>query len=55
VHGRIRRLIEASTDEIFAAAVEDGMTTLREDGMRLCRAGISSVDEIRRVTGDRLA
>lgn len=54
VHGRIRRLIEASTDEIFAAAVEDGMTTLREDGMRLCRAGISSVDEIRRVTGDRL-
>jgi type IV pilus assembly protein PilB len=55
VHGRIRRLIEASTDEIFAAAVEDGMTTLREDGMRLCRAGISSIDEIRRVTGDRLA
>ena len=54
VHGRIRRLIEASTDEIFAAAVEDGMTTLREDGMRLCRAGISSIDEIRRVTGDRL-
>ena len=55
VHGRIRRLIEASTEEIFAAAVEDGMTTLREDGMRLCRAGISSLDEIRRVTGDRLA
>jgi len=54
VHGRVRRLIEASTDEIFAAAVEDGMTTLRQDGMRLCRAGISSVDEIRRVTGDRL-
>jgi len=54
VHGRIRRLIEASTDEIFAAAVEAGMTTLREDGMRLCRAGISSIDEIRRVTGDRL-
>ena len=54
VHGKIRRLIEASTEEIFAAAVEAGMTTLREDGLRLCRAGISSLEEIRRVTGDRL-
>jgi len=54
VVGRIRRLIEASTEEIFAAAVEAGMATLREDGLRLCRAGISSLDEIRRVTGDRL-
>ncbi|HEX4930718.1 MAG TPA: ATPase, T2SS/T4P/T4SS family [Gaiellaceae bacterium] len=54
VVGKIRRLIEASTEEIFAAAVEAGMTTLREDGIRLCRAGISSLDEIRRVTGDRL-
>jgi len=54
IHGRIRRLIEASTEEIFAAAVEAGMTTLREDGIRLVRAGISSLDEIRRVTGDRL-
>ena len=54
IHGRLRRLIEASTEEIFAAAVEAGMTTLREDGIRLVRAGISSLDEIRRVTGDRL-
>ena len=54
VVGRIRRLIEASTEEIFAAAVEGGMATLREDGLRLCRTGISSLDEIRRVTGDRL-
>ena len=52
--GRIRRLIEASTEEIFAAAVEAGMTTLREDGLRLCAAGVSSLEEIRRVTGDRL-
>ena len=52
--GRIRRLIESSTEEIFAAAVEAGMITLREDGIRLCRAGVSSLDEIRRVTGDRL-
>jgi type IV pilus assembly protein PilB len=54
IHGRIRKLIEASTEEIFAAAVEEGMTTLRSDGIRLCVAGTSSVDEIRRVTGDRL-
>jgi len=54
VVGRIRRLIEASTEEIFAAAVDAGMATLREDGLRLCRNGISSLDEVRRVTGDRL-
>ena len=54
IHGRIRRLVEASTEEIFAAAVEEGMTTLRSDGIRLCLAGTSSIDEIRRVTGDRL-
>jgi len=55
VHGRLRRLIESgSTDEIFAEAVEHGMTTLRQDGIRLALAGISSLDEVRRVTGDRL-
>jgi type IV pilus assembly protein PilB len=54
VVGKIRRLIEASTEEIFAAAVEAGMKTLREDGLRLCLAGTSSLEEIRRVTGDRL-
>jgi type IV pilus assembly protein PilB len=54
VQGVIRRLIEASTEEIFAAAVEQGMTTLRQDGVRLVVEGVSSIDEIRRVTGDRL-
>jgi type IV pilus assembly protein PilB len=54
VQGKIRRLIEASTDDIFAAAVEDGMTTLRHDGLRLVREGVSTLDEIRRVTGDRI-
>jgi type IV pilus assembly protein PilB len=54
IHGRIRKLVEASTEEIFAAAVEEGMATLRSDGIRLCADGTSSVDEIRRVTGDRL-
>ncbi len=56
VQGRMRRLIETgSTDEIFAEAVAEGMTTLREDGLRLAVAGLSSLDEVRRVTGDRLS
>ena len=55
VQGEIRSLVERSTDEIFAAAVRQGMTTLRDDGMRLALAGVTSVDEIRRVTGLRLS
>jgi type IV pilus assembly protein PilB len=54
VHGEVRALIESSAEEIFAAAVRQGMTTLRDDGMRLALTGVSSVDEIRRVTGIRL-
>jgi type IV pilus assembly protein PilB len=55
VQGRMRRLIESgSTEEIFAEATAQGMATLRQDGFRLAVAGISSLDEIRRVTGDRL-
>jgi type IV pilus assembly protein PilB len=54
VTGEIRKLVDATTDEIFAAAVAGGMTTLRQDGIRLCLEGISSLEEIRRVTGDRL-
>jgi type IV pilus assembly protein PilB len=54
VRGEIRSLVESSTDAIFAAAVREGMKTLREDGLRLCREGLSSLEEIRRVTGERL-
>jgi type II secretory ATPase GspE/PulE/Tfp pilus assembly ATPase PilB-like protein len=54
VEGNIRRLIDASTEEIFAAAVEQGMTTLRESGLRLSVTGVTSLEEARRVTGDRL-
>ena len=54
VRGEIRSLVESSTEAIFAAAVRHGMTTLREDGLRICREGFSSLDEIRRVTGDRI-
>jgi type IV pilus assembly protein PilB len=53
VEGKVRRAIDAPTEEIFAAAVEQGMTTLRESGIALCAAGVSSLDEIRRVTGER--
>jgi hypothetical protein len=28
------------------------MTTLRQDGIRLCLEGVSALAEIRRVTGD---
>jgi type IV pilus assembly protein PilB len=52
--GKLRRLIGASTEDLFAAAVAQGMTTLREDGVRLVLEGLSSLDEIRRVTGDRM-
>jgi hypothetical protein len=31
------------------------MTTLHQDGVRLCLEGVSSLEEIRRVTGERLA
>ena len=55
VQGEIRALVERSAEEIFAAAVRHGMTTLRDDGMRLALAGVTSVDEIRRVTGIRLS
>ena len=51
----IRQMIAASSDEIFQTAVENGMRTLREDGFRLCLEAVTSVDEIRRVTGDREA
>jgi type II secretory ATPase GspE/PulE/Tfp pilus assembly ATPase PilB-like protein len=36
-------------------AIEKGMTTMRQYGIRLCLEGLSSVPEIRRVTGDRLS
>jgi type II secretory ATPase GspE/PulE/Tfp pilus assembly ATPase PilB-like protein len=56
IKGRLRSLIESgSTEEIFTEAVAQGMATLRDDGIRLALAGISSLDEIRRVSGDRVA
>jgi type IV pilus assembly protein PilB len=55
IQGKVRRLIGDSTEEIFAAALEQGMKTLRDDGIRQCLAGVTSLDEVRRVTGDRFS
>ncbi len=49
----IAALIGAPTREIEATAVEtQGMLTLRDDGIRLAIAGITSLDEVRRVAGE---
>ena len=55
VTGEIRRLLDAATDEIHEAAIRNGMTTLLQDGVRLCLEGVSSLEEIHRVAGERLA
>ena len=53
VTAEIRKLVDASTDDIHAAAMAAGMTTLHQDGVRRCLEGVSSLEEIRRVTGER--
>ena len=54
IRGGLRALVEGSTEEIFAAAVEQGMTSMGEDGMRLALAGVTSLAEVRRITGERV-
>jgi type IV pilus assembly protein PilB len=41
---------QASEAEIGAVAVEEGMCTLREDGLAKVRAGLTSLEEVLRVT-----
>jgi len=48
----IAMLVNAPTREIEAMAVSKGMTTLREDGVRLAAAGITTLEEVRRVAGE---
>ncbi|HUP00040.1 MAG TPA: type IV-A pilus assembly ATPase PilB [Gemmatimonadota bacterium] len=47
-----RRLItnHASTDDIRSQALEDGMITLRQDGLSKMRAGVTTLDEVVRET-----
>ncbi len=51
----ISYLIGAPTREIEAMAISQGMLTLREDGIRLAVAGVTTLDEIRRVAGDAVS
>jgi type IV pilus assembly protein PilB len=51
----IAALVGAPTREIQAAAVAAGMFTIRDDGIRLCLAGVTTVDEVRRVAGGTVA
>ncbi len=53
--GAIRRLLDASTDEIYAAATQSGMRTLYQDGLRLALEGVTSLEEVQRVTAEWIA
>jgi type IV pilus assembly protein PilB len=48
----IALLVGAPTREIEAMAISQGMFTLREDGVRLAVAGVTTLEEVRRVAGD---
>ena len=49
----MRRLLETATaEQIYAAAVEAGMRTLQQDGLRLALAGHTSLEEVKRVAGE---
>jgi len=48
-------LVGAPTREIEAMAIAQGMFTLREDGVRLAVAGITTLEEVRRVVGDAIS
>ena len=50
----IRTLVadRGTSTQIHRAAVEAGMRTLREDGIRLCLEGVTTPAEVRRVAGD---
>jgi type IV pilus assembly protein PilB len=50
----IAALLGASTREIEAAAVAQGMVTLRDDALRQVLDGTTTLEEVRRVAGDAL-
>ena len=53
MNDEIRALVlsRASSDEIAAVAVREGMRTLRDDGLAKVQAGLTSLAEVARVTG----
>ena len=40
------------TNELRKIAHSEGMTTLKEDGLRLVRAGITTLEELKRISND---
>ena len=52
ISDEIKKMVEErrSADEIKKKAVEQGMTTLRDDGLLKARNGITTLEEIWRVT-----
>jgi len=51
--GRLRELTirRAGTAELRQAAIESGMITMLQDGLRKCMEGITSIEEVMRVLG----
>jgi type IV pilus assembly protein PilB len=56
VSEKIRSLIleRASVDALAAAAVEEGMDRLRDDGLRKVREGLTSIAEVERMTASMI-
>ena len=56
VSEKIRSMIleHASVDDIVAVAVAEGMTRLREDGLKKVRDGLTSIAEVERMTASLL-
>ncbi len=50
----IADLAGVAAGTVEAIAISQGMFTLREDGIRLAVAGITTLDEVRRVAGDAI-
>lgn len=57
ITNEIRELIlkECSSGMVREAALRDGMRSLREDGWRLVREGVTTIEEVLRVTKEELA
>ncbi len=43
-------LLRASAQEIKSIAIQEGMTTMLDDGLRKVKAGLTSIDEVLRIT-----
>jgi general secretion pathway protein E len=50
VRGAVRDAIGGTSSQLREAAAATGMRTLRQDGLRLCLEGVTSVDEVTRIT-----